>query len=468
MWASILGLQSSRNSSKHGNSKSRSQHRSRTSSRSVYSDEEHAPQAEELGTDELRRRRTTYYESYESTSPQNRRHTSDAARSATSNTTSERRSPRRKHSSRSSPNSHHSNSERAADDRDRRTEEYVYGARRGLAPIDEDEVSRPREDQDREGSRQTKYRDEDVYPDESVSQIGGRDPPEPMRNGEYVRPSVKRSKTSSSRLSRGSQTSSRGGPTSSSRRSNGPDWVAPPSASRRHSTTSIPSPRPPVQCETCAEEIPYENATHLKCGHNWCNDCLVIIFEMSTKEPDHMPPRCCKPIPVEHVARLFDEKFLHMWRRKLKEFNEAKSLHCSSKECRRWIKQKHIHRERGKQFATCPICKVVTCALCGGPMHKSAHCPKDPGIAKILEQAKDEGWQRCYQCKTMVEKNEGCNHMTCRCGAEFCIICGVKWKECGCPWFPPERGQVMDSHYAPSRSSWHMRQPVDLVGVPNL
>lgn len=25
--------------------------------------------------------------------------------------------------------------------------------------------------------------------------------------------------------------------------------------------------------------------------------------------------------------------------------------------------------------------------------------------------------------------------MTCRCTAEFCMVCGVKWKGCDCPWF---------------------------------
>lgn len=25
--------------------------------------------------------------------------------------------------------------------------------------------------------------------------------------------------------------------------------------------------------------------------------------------------------------------------------------------------------------------------------------------------------------------------MTCRCTAEFCMVCGLKWKSCDCPWF---------------------------------
>jgi hypothetical protein len=53
----------------------------------------------------------------------------------------------------------------------------------------------------------------------------------------------------------------------------------------------------------------------------------------------------------------------------------------------------------------------------------------------FVEVAKKEGWQLCFNCSAMVELKEGCNHMTCRCTAEFCMICGNKWKTCDCPWF---------------------------------
>ena len=45
-----------------------------------------------------------------------------------------------------------------------------------------------------------------------------------------------------------------------------------------------------------------------------------------------------------------------------------------------------------------------------------------------------EGWAKenkdkvsfCPMCRTRIEKNEGCNHMTCGfCGYEFCWVCGA-------------------------------------------
>ncbi|KAM2993604.1 hypothetical protein FF2_045682 [Malus domestica] len=46
----------------------------------------------------------------------------------------------------------------------------------------------------------------------------------------------------------------------------------------------------------------------------------------------------------------------------------------------------------------------------------------------VLELAKKNKWRRCPTCKFIVEKNEGCLHITCRCGYEFCYACGKYWR----------------------------------------
>lgn len=61
--------------------------------------------------------------------------------------------------------------------------------------------------------------------------------------------------------------------------------------------------------------------------------------------------------------------------------------------------------------------------------------------------AETQGWRECWQCHAIVELKEGCNHMTCRCGAQFCMACGQKWKSCSCALFNDEmqgRGRGWD------------------------
>ena len=51
-----------------------------------------------------------------------------------------------------------------------------------------------------------------------------------------------------------------------------------------------------------------------------------------------------------------------------------------------------------------------------------------------------EKCKKCPKCEVWIMKNEGCNHITCRCGAEFCYVCGKIYtvngkRDCKCKLF---------------------------------
>ncbi|KAL9593725.1 MAG: hypothetical protein Q9179_005726 [Wetmoreana sp. 5 TL-2023] len=198
-----------------------------------------------------------------------------------------------------------------------------------------------------------------------------------------------------------------------------------------------PAPEKQVECLTCLSTYPASRTARLACTHRMCHACLRRIFTLSITDPQHMPPKCCTAdhIPLKHVEKLFDMKFKMKWNAKYREYTAENRLYCPRRGCGEWIKPKDIHTDTGRKYGKCGRCKTKICTACNGRWHASRACPKDDATKQFIEIAKREGWQRCYNCSATVELKEGCNHMTCRCKAEFCMICGVKWKGCDCPWF---------------------------------
>lgn len=92
----------------------------------------------------------------------------------------------------------------------------------------------------------------------------------------------------------------------------------------------------------------------------------------------------------------------------------------------------------GKDFK-CIKCKKEYCLNCKSDAHKNQSCEefkqnRDPNL---LDQAFEEfvrgsKYKQCPKCTMWVEKTTGCNHMKCRCGTEFCYICGGFYKRCFC------------------------------------
>jgi ariadne-1 len=65
------------------------------------------------------------------------------------------------------------------------------------------------------------------------------------------------------------------------------------------------------------------------------------------------------------------------------------------------------------------------CCLCNDGWHSGAcNFEKDK---QFLGWVKEKNVKRCPGCQSRTEKNEGCNHMTCRCGFEWCWICQTVW-----------------------------------------
>lgn len=94
--------------------------------------------------------------------------------------------------------------------------------------------------------------------------------------------------------------------------------------------------------------------------------------------------------------------------------------------------------DAGEFEATCPECSYTWCWACQSAWHQGQSCVEfkastDRRMSEHAELLLDEQaldlaermhWKRCPTCQTMVEKNQGCNTMTCICKTIFCYVCG--------------------------------------------
>lgn len=89
---------------------------------------------------------------------------------------------------------------------------------------------------------------------------------------------------------------------------------------------------------------------------------------------------------------------------------------------------------QGDHQFQCPKCNKDYCLNCKTDWHDNITCENYQHYHN--EEALDrdfykfvagQNFKKCIKCAMWVEKNEGCNHMTCRCGAEFCYKCGVEY-----------------------------------------
>ena len=200
------------------------------------------------------------------------------------------------------------------------------------------------------------------------------------------------------------------------------------------------------ECASCGDYRRAFETFRAPCRHYYCQECLTQLFELSTTDETLFPPRCCRQeIPSTSVRLYLSGELVQRFQKKVIEFQTSDRTYCSRPTCSAFITPDNITGE----LATCTSCFTNTCTICKGTNH-DGDCPADTATQQMLEAAREQGWQRCYNCRRVVELDVGCNHMTyafcipllytkktnvcpsCPCGAQFCYVCGERWKTCPC------------------------------------
>lgn len=162
------------------------------------------------------------------------------------------------------------------------------------------------------------------------------------------------------------------------------------------------------ECVACARTILPFDDLQAPCGHHYCRDCTVQLFNAATTDESLFPVRCCRQlIPISRARHFLPVNLIQLFQRKAIEFSTSNRTYCAEPTCSAFVVPDSIKGD----IAVCTVCRRRTCTICKGEAHEG-DCPADSNLQLLLKKAEDVGWQRCYQCRSVVELYIGCNHIT--------------------------------------------------------
>lgn len=190
-----------------------------------------------------------------------------------------------------------------------------------------------------------------------------------------------------------------------------------------------------LKCFCCHEPITGDTEPiTTDCSHHFDVECFELIIGLAIKDVS-LPTCCGELIPTRRfLHRIPYELKTRFLEKEMEMMIEPKDrLYCPQPRCLAFIGD---ISDTETLSASCWNCSFEVCTRCRREMHSSLiECRPSEDDPEVLNMGQRKGWQRCYNCRSMVEILDGCNHITCRCSAEFCYQCGKPWRpracECG-------------------------------------
>ncbi|KAL4332064.1 hypothetical protein GQ457_07G030620 [Hibiscus cannabinus] len=177
------------------------------------------------------------------------------------------------------------------------------------------------------------------------------------------------------------------------------------------------------------------------CSHSFCVDCINTYVK--TRLEQHVTiikcpgEGCGVMLEIEACRPRLPKEVIDRWGDLLCEellCATAGRIYCPFKDCSVLL----LNDNQGEIIAEteCPNCNRLFCAQCKVPWHPGFSCEEFQTLGEgergrddlmVRNLAKEKKWRNCPSCRFMVERTEGCPHMTCWCKYQFCYACGAEW-----------------------------------------
>ncbi|XP_047338421.1 probable E3 ubiquitin-protein ligase ARI8 [Impatiens glandulifera] len=197
-----------------------------------------------------------------------------------------------------------------------------------------------------------------------------------------------------------------------------------------------------VQCGICFEDCPLDQISSAICGHPFCRTCLQAYINGSINGgPGCLMLRCPDPSCGAAVGN-------GMVNQLATDQNKEKYA--------RYVLRSYVEDSRKKKWCPAPGCEYAIefvmgcggydvacfcshefCWNCSAEAHRPVDCDTvSKWILKTSTEPATMNWillnsKPCPKCKRLIEKDQGCMHMTCMppCKFEFCWVCLGLWSD---------------------------------------
>lgn len=227
-----------------------------------------------------------------------------------------------------------------------------------------------------------------------------------------------------------------------------------------------------LTCQVClTSKLGSEFELVIGCDHPFCRDCLREHFRIQIESGCASQLRCpqekctTQVVPTQVKALVGDALGSRYEETLLSAYLDSQEdlTYCPRLQC-----QRPVVLDPDLPMAQCASCHFVFCIYCRMVYHGVQPCKLKPGeqraireeylsatpaakqamekrygkrtLQLLVDESLTQDWmqensKKCPHCGISIEKQDGCNKMTCwRCGTYFCWVCMVALKAYGNPY----------------------------------